>query len=140
MNELFFISLYLLCFSSPDSTQSLLLPTEDFRLAMLLPLAEIRSLFAFAPAKKASAAAMELARANKVNDRIPRILVGLSAPLMFCKQAVNVVQLWTAAEWLVEGDRWERRMRRRAARDEAEERKARGGSVEESSGDREKVE
>ena len=52
---------------------------------------------------------MEVARANKINDTIPWILTLGSAPVMFFKQSVNVLQLVKASQWLAEGDRRQRR-------------------------------
>lgn len=56
-----------------------------------------------------SAAAMEIARLNKINDTVPWWIVMISAPGMVFKQVVNVLQLWHAGRWLGEGDRRERR-------------------------------
>ena len=56
-----------------------------------------------------SAAGMEIARANKMDPTIPHYLVYFSTPGMLLKQYINVVQLISACQWLVEGDKKERR-------------------------------
>ena len=114
MNELFFIALYLLCFSSPIVTPALLpsggspgnltspadagSPVEPFHRApsLLFP-------------SPFSAAAMEMARANKMDSTVPWILTIVSAPIMGFKQWVNVIQLVKASRWLAEGDRRDRK-------------------------------
>ncbi|KAI9690194.1 MAG: CDP-diacylglycerol-inositol 3-phosphatidyltransferase [Bathelium mastoideum] len=100
LNELFFIALYLLSFSSPIVSPQLLetVPAPD------------------GTATKAkvfmhpwSAGAMELARANKLDSTVPWILAGISFPVMAGKQIINVIQLVKASRWLAEGDRAERK-------------------------------
>ena len=56
-----------------------------------------------------SAAAMEMARANKMDSTVPWILTVASTPVMLFKQGVNVVQLYQASRWLAEGDRKDRK-------------------------------
>lgn len=51
-----------------------------------------------------SAAALELARANKMDSTVPWILAGISFPVMFAKNVINVVQLVKASRWLAEVD------------------------------------
>ncbi len=51
-----------------------------------------------------SAAALELARANKMDSTVPWILAGISFPIMFAKNVINVVQLVKASRWLAEVD------------------------------------
>jgi CDP-diacylglycerol--inositol 3-phosphatidyltransferase len=51
-----------------------------------------------------SAAALELARANKMDSFWPWVLAGISFPIMAAKQFINVVQLVKASRWLAEGD------------------------------------
>lgn len=51
-----------------------------------------------------SAAALELARANKMDSFWPWVLAGSSFPIMFFKQFVNIVQIVKASKWLAEGD------------------------------------
>lgn len=94
-NEIFFLALYLLSFSSPTLSPSLLQP--------LTP--------QYSPY---SAAALEMARANKMDSFWPWVLAGAAAPIMLAKQVVNVVQLVKAARWLAEGDRRVRAEGRRA--------------------------
>merc|ERR1712099_223425 len=75
LNELFFIALYLLCFSSPRITPALF--PSPF-----------------------SAAAMEMARANKMDSFVPWVLTLVSLPVMLLKQYINVEQLVKASQWL----------------------------------------
>lgn len=51
-----------------------------------------------------SAAALELARANKMDSFWPWVLTAASFPIMAMKQAINVVQIVKASKWLAEGD------------------------------------
>lgn len=51
-----------------------------------------------------SAAALELARANKMDSTLPWVIAGVSFPVMFYKQVMNVIQLIKASKWLAEGD------------------------------------
>lgn len=102
LNELFFIALYLLSFSSP-----LLSPTlfSDLNNPSSIqpgsPAAPKPSAFFASPF---SAAAMEMARANKMDSTVPWILMIASAPVMLAKQIINVVQMVKASQWLAEGD------------------------------------
>ena len=105
MNELFFIGLYLLSFSSPTLSPSLLQPVGDAAVpASAQPgspaLAPISTLFA----SPWSAGALELARANKMDSFWPWVLTGVSAPIMAGKQFINVIQMVKASKWLAEGD------------------------------------
>ncbi|KAL8711230.1 MAG: hypothetical protein Q9220_004375 [cf. Caloplaca sp. 1 TL-2023] len=102
LNELFFIALYLLSFSSPILSPSLL-PTDHIPGASSQPASPSHpasTLFA-APG---SAWAMELARANKMDSFWPWVIAGISFPVMAGKQILNVVQLVKASKWLAEGD------------------------------------
>ncbi|KAL8846582.1 MAG: hypothetical protein Q9221_008348 [Calogaya cf. arnoldii] len=101
-NELFFIALYLLSFSSPMLSPSLL-PTGEKAAGSAQPgsPSHASSLLFAAPG---SAWAMELARANKMNSFWPWFLAGISSPVMLGKQVLNVVQLVKASKWLAEGD------------------------------------
>ncbi|KAL8950300.1 MAG: hypothetical protein Q9222_003666 [Ikaeria aurantiellina] len=102
LNELFFIALYLLSFSSPILSPSLL-PTDHSPGAisqLASPSHPASTLFA-APG---SAWAMELARANKMDSFWPWVIAGVSFPIMAGKQILNVVQLVKASKWLAEGD------------------------------------
>lgn len=107
MNETFFIALYLLSFSSP-----LLSPTlfSDLNNPASLqpgsPAAPKPSMFFASPF---SAAAMEMARANKMDSTLPWILMAISLPFMAMKQGINVVQMLKASQWLAEGDKEARR-------------------------------
>jgi len=110
LNELFFIALYLLSFSSPLLSPSLLQPSPS-TLQPGSPAAPKPSLLFTNPW---SAGAMEMARANKLDSTVPWILAGVSFPVMFGKQIINVVQLVKASKWLAEGDVAERRRLREA--------------------------
>ncbi|KAI9735032.1 MAG: CDP-diacylglycerol-inositol 3-phosphatidyltransferase [Claussenomyces sp. TS43310] len=107
LNETFFIALYLLSFSSPLLSPSLL-QTSDTP-STLQPgnpsHVSARSLFA----NPYSAGALELARANKMDSFWPWVIAGVSCPVMFGKQILNVVQLVKASRWLALGDRAARR-------------------------------
>lgn len=85
LNEIFFIGLYLLSFSSPMLSPSLLQPVQGSD-------------------NPWSAGALELARANKIDSFWPWVITGVSAPVMALKQFINVVQMVKASKWLVEGD------------------------------------
>lgn len=103
MNELFFIGLYLLCFSSPIVSPALLQPGPG-SLQPGSPAAPQPSSLV----SPWSAAAMEMARANKMDSGVPWTLCAISVPIMLFKQYVNVVQIINASKWLAEGDRAER--------------------------------
>ena len=101
-NELFFIALYLLSFSSPILSPSLL-PAENGPGSSAQPgnpSHHASTLFA----TPGSAWAMELARANKMDSFWPWVIAGVSFPVMAGKQFLNVVQLVKASKWLAEGD------------------------------------
>lgn len=102
LNELFFIALYLLSFSSPTLSPSLL-PTDKSPGSSSQPGSPSHpaSTFFAAPG---SAWAMELARANKMDSTWPWIFAAISFPVMAAKQILNVVQLVKASKWLAEGD------------------------------------
>lgn len=51
-----------------------------------------------------SAAALEAARANKMDSALPWVLAVTSFPIMFIKQILNVIQLVKASRWLAEVD------------------------------------
>jgi CDP-diacylglycerol--inositol 3-phosphatidyltransferase len=112
LNELFFIALYLLCFSSPIITPALL-PAAGLNgsnaTTPVTPYAPVPSLLFPSPF---SAAAMEMARANKMDSTVPWILTIASAPVMLLKQYINVVQLVKASQWLAEGDRRDRKQKK----------------------------
>ncbi|EFX04177.1 cdp-diacylglycerol-inositol 3-phosphatidyltransferase [Grosmannia clavigera kw1407] len=103
LNELFFIALYLLSFSSPILSPSLLKPVADpstFDTGVQVNSSLLRQIFA----NPHSAAALEMARANKMDSFWPWVLAGISFPIMAGKQLLNVVQLVKASRWLAEGD------------------------------------
>ncbi|CAK7203282.1 phosphatidylinositol synthase 1 (CDP-alcohol phosphatidyltransferase1) [Sporothrix eucalyptigena] len=106
LNELFFIALYLLSFSSPILQPSLLKPiASDAASSGLHAGAQINSsILRQIFANPHSAAALEMARANKMDSFWPWVLAGISFPVMFGKQILNVVQLVKASKWLAEGD------------------------------------
>ena len=97
LNELFFIALYLLSFSSPTLSPDLLKPVAD---SVHKAHSAALSLFP----NPYSAGALELARANKMDSFWPWVLAGISFPIMAAKQFINVVQLVKASRWLAEGD------------------------------------
>lgn len=113
LNELFFIALYLLSFSSPILQPSLLKPIDSAVAAGAAGAASsglhvgaqinssiLRQIFA----NPHSAAALEMARANKMDSFWPWVLAGVSFPIMAGKQILNVIQLVKACKWLAEGD------------------------------------
>ncbi|KAL3426749.1 CDP-diacylglycerol-inositol 3-phosphatidyltransferase [Phlyctema vagabunda] len=102
LNEVFFIALYLLSFSSPLLSPSLLqVSGESSTLQPGNPASpSVSSLFA----NPYSAGALELARANKMDSFWPWVIAGISFPIMAGKQIINVVQLVKACKWLAEGD------------------------------------
>ncbi|KAF2200179.1 hypothetical protein GQ43DRAFT_418593 [Delitschia confertaspora ATCC 74209] len=107
MNELCFIALYLLSFSSPTLSPSLLAPAnEGSSLQPGTPAVPKPSMLFTSPW---SAGAMEMARSNKMDSTVPWFLAAVSAPFMIVKQYINVVQLVKASKWLAEGDRLERK-------------------------------
>lgn len=109
LNELFFIALYLLSFSSPILSPSLLQPIPNAPPSSLQPGSPAHpSVFSLFP-NPYSAGALELARANKMDSFWPWVIAGISSPVMAGKQIINVVQLIKASKWLAEGDRETRR-------------------------------
>lgn len=104
LNELFFIALYLLSFSSPFLSPSLLQVSNNGTASTLQPgshaIPPTRLFFA----NPYSAGALEYARANKMDSTVPWIIAGISFPVMAGKQIINVVQLVKASRWLAEGD------------------------------------
>lgn len=109
-NELFFIALYLLSFSSPLISPSLLHSVGESGAAQLHAGAQVNtSILSHYFPDPYSAAALELARANKMDSFVPWTLAGISFPIMAAKQIINVIQLVKASRWLAEVDRDERR-------------------------------
>ncbi|EXJ91493.1 CDP-diacylglycerol-inositol 3-phosphatidyltransferase [Capronia epimyces CBS 606.96] len=103
LNELFFIALYLLSFSSPLLSPSLLVTANTGPLSTQ-PGSPAHPKPSTLFANQWSAGALEMARANKMDSTIPWILAGISFPVMFGKQIINVIQLVKASKWLGEGD------------------------------------
>ncbi|KAB8271010.1 phosphatidylinositol synthase [Aspergillus minisclerotigenes] len=95
LNELFFIALYLLSFSSPTLVPSLLMDQKPSATQPTRPQTW---------SSPWSAGAMEMARANKIDSAVPWALLATSAVFMLFKQYVNIVQLVEASKWLVQGD------------------------------------
>ena len=104
LNELFFIALYLLSFSSPILSPSLLKPVASadpsIHAGAQVNSSILRQIFT----DPYSAAALEMARANKMDSFVPWVLAGVSFPVMAIKQVLNVIQLVKASRWLAEGD------------------------------------
>ncbi|KAE8361167.1 hypothetical protein BDV27DRAFT_133418 [Aspergillus caelatus] len=92
LNELFFIALYLLSFSSSPSS----LDNASFKVSQSNPSTLWSSSW--------SAGAMDMARANKLDETVPWCLLYVSTPFMLFKQYVNMAQLLEASKWLVQGD------------------------------------
>lgn len=105
LNELFFIALYLLSFSSPWISPHLIKSVEESSGAHIEPGAQLNSsiLGQIFP-DPFSAAALEMARANKMDSFVPWVLVSISFPVMFLKQVINVIQLVKASKWLADVD------------------------------------
>ncbi|KAL2155542.1 hypothetical protein VTH82DRAFT_284 [Thermothelomyces myriococcoides] len=105
LNEAFFIALYLLSFSSPLLSPSLLQSVPDHAAEAINRGAQVNSsLLRQLFANPHSAGALELARANKMDSFWPWVLAGISFPVMAFKQVINVIQLVKASRWLAEGD------------------------------------
>ncbi|KAI9903232.1 hypothetical protein N3K66_002584 [Trichothecium roseum] len=105
LNELFFIALYLLSFSSPYMSPHLIKSVEETSGAQMIPGAPLNtSLLRQMFPDPFSPAALELSRANKMDSTVPWILAGISFPLMALKQVLNIVQLVMASQSLAEVD------------------------------------
>ncbi|KAI1000492.1 hypothetical protein K3495_g7699 [Podosphaera aphanis] len=98
LNETFFIALYLLSFSSPFLSPNLLDNSNEKGSVAV----ETANSFLFA--NPHSAAALEMARANKMDSFVPWVIAGISFPVMLAKQIINIVQLAKASIWLAQGD------------------------------------
>lgn len=105
LNELFFIALYLLSFSSPLLSPHLIKSVEQTSGGYIEPGVPLNSsiLRQIFP-DPFSAAALEVARANKMDSTVPWMLAGISFPVMALKQFLNVVQLVKASKSLAEVD------------------------------------
>ncbi|KAI0472267.1 CDP-diacylglycerol-inositol 3-phosphatidyltransferase-like protein PIS [Xylaria cf. heliscus] len=111
LNELFFIALYLLSFSSPLLSPQLLKTVGESKAAAIQSGAQVNSsIISQLFTNPYSAAALEMARANKMDSTWPWILAGISAPVMIIKNILNIVQLVKASKWLAEGDVQARRI------------------------------
>ncbi|KAF7558344.1 hypothetical protein G7046_g5810 [Stylonectria norvegica] len=105
MNEVFFIALYLLSFSSPLLSPHLIKTVEDKSGTEMHPGAQVNtSILRQIFPDPFSAAALELARANKMNSTVPWIIAGICFPVMAIKQIINVVQLVHASQELAQVD------------------------------------
>ena len=105
LNELFFIALYLLSFSSPLLSPHLIQTVENTSGTEMQPGAQLNtSILRQIFPDTNSAAALELARANKMDSTVPWVLAVTSFPIMFLKQFINVVQLVKASKRLAEVD------------------------------------
>ncbi|KAJ2973124.1 hypothetical protein NQ176_g6780 [Zarea fungicola] len=105
LNELFFIALYLLSFSSPLLSPHLIKTVEETSGTYIQPGAPMNaSLLKQLFPDPFSAAALELARANKMDSTVPWVLAGISFPVMFAKNVINVVQLVNASRSIAEVD------------------------------------
>ncbi|RVX72960.1 hypothetical protein B0A52_03313 [Exophiala mesophila] len=103
LNELFFIALYLLSFSSPLLSPSLL-AANNSGVVSTQPGSPAHPKPSTLFSNPWSAGALEMARANKMDSTVPWILAGISFPVMAGKQVINVIQLIKASKWLGEGD------------------------------------
>lgn len=114
-NETFFIALYLLSFSSPLLSPNLLKTVPTQAAEAIRHGAEVNSsLLSHIFTNPYSAGALEMARANKMDSFWPWVIAGVSFPVMFMKQFINVIQLVKACRWLAEGDVQSRRDRKRS--------------------------
>ncbi|KAI1632322.1 CDP-diacylglycerol-inositol 3-phosphatidyltransferase-like protein PIS [Biscogniauxia mediterranea] len=105
LNEVFFIALYLLSFSSPLLSPQLLQSVDEVKAAAIQTGAQVNSsVLSQLFTNPYSAGALEMARANKMDSTWPWIIAGISAPIMAIKQFLNVIQLIKASKWLAEGD------------------------------------
>ena len=103
MNELFFISLYLLSFSSPLLSPALF-STDSNGFMSTQPGSPAYPKPGTLFVNPWSAGALEMARANKMDSTMPWAFAIISSPIMILKQFINVVQLVQASRWLAEGD------------------------------------
>jgi CDP-diacylglycerol--inositol 3-phosphatidyltransferase len=109
-NEIFFIALYLLSFSSPMLSPALLQLDDKLVASSLQPGNPAQPALSSMFPNPWSAGALELARANKMDSFWPWVIAGISFPIMAAKQIINVIQLVKASRWLAEGDREARKL------------------------------
>ncbi|EPE35023.1 hypothetical protein GLAREA_10718 [Glarea lozoyensis ATCC 20868] len=100
LNEMFFISLYLLSFSSRRLMPILVDTGGDIHSLQDGAALDLQSIWT----TPWSAGAMEMARSNKIDSRVPWVALCISSVFMLFKQYVNVIQLVEASKWLAEGD------------------------------------
>ncbi|KAH6983138.1 CDP-alcohol phosphatidyltransferase-domain-containing protein [Ilyonectria sp. MPI-CAGE-AT-0026] len=105
LNELFFIALYLVSFSSSPISSELLKDVRettggDIAQSGAVNTSLLKQLFL----NPYSAAALEIARANKIDSFWPWVLVRVSFPVMAIKQFLNIVQLVKASRSLADVD------------------------------------
>ncbi|KAJ4863361.1 CDP-alcohol phosphatidyltransferase domain-containing protein [Trichoderma breve] len=86
LNELFFIACYLVSFSSPTGTE-----IDTSLLTQIFP-------------NPYSSAALEMARANKMDGYLPNIIAKICFSFMALKQIINVIQLIQASKRLARVD------------------------------------
>ncbi|KAB5529045.1 CDP-alcohol phosphatidyltransferase-domain-containing protein [Coniochaeta sp. 2T2.1] len=110
LNEMFFIALYLLSFSSPLLSPWLLEQMPSVAEGNEATPKLVQQVYN----NPYSAGALELARANKMDSTVPWVLASISFPIMFLKQVINVVQLVKASQRLAEMDRKARSKKARA--------------------------
>jgi CDP-diacylglycerol--inositol 3-phosphatidyltransferase len=105
LNELFFIAIYLLTFSSPYLSPHLIKSVEDTSGVNIEPGQQLNtSLLHHLFPDPFSPAALELARVNKMDSTVPWALAGISVAFMAVKQVINVIQLVHASRSLAEVD------------------------------------
>lgn len=105
LNELFFIALYLLAFSSPMLSPHLIKEVEETSGEHMQPGQAVNaSLLGQIFPDPFSPAALEVARANKMDSTVPWILVAISFPVMAMKQFINIVQMVKASTSLADVD------------------------------------
>lgn len=109
LNEIFFIALYLLSFSSPLLSPHLIKSAEDTGASVQQGAQVNNSILRQIFPDPFSPAALEMARANKMDSFWPWTIAAISVSVMVGKQIINVVQLINASQWLAEVDRKNRR-------------------------------
>ncbi|KAK4066811.1 hypothetical protein Trihar35433_7238 [Trichoderma harzianum] len=103
LNELFFIACYLVSFSSP--VDPLYLNADIDGREHLQTGAEVdTSLLTQIFPNPYSSAALEMARANKMDGYLPSIIAKICFPFMALKQIINVIQLIQASKRLARVD------------------------------------
>lgn len=108
MNELFFIAAYLLSFSAPVFSAPYPKSAADSQSAGMSPNPG-DSFWKTILYNPNSPMYYAFARANKIDDYVPWILLIISLPFMLLKNWINVLQMVNASQWLAEGDRADRK-------------------------------